>query len=85
MSQVAPGRTPLGKPGATRLAAAKARGLLPNNRWTLGISDTLAALVYWIGFLATLAADVLRDVVRSFRRRASHGGQMRTRSQRARS
>ena len=71
---VAPGRTPLGKPGVTRLVAAKARRPLPRNRWTLALSDTVAALGYWTGFLATLGADVLRDVVRALLARARRTG-----------
>ena len=70
VSDVAPGRTPLGKPGVTRWVAGKTRGPFPQNRWTLGIADTVAAVGYWIGFLATLGADVLRDVVRALRARA---------------
>ena len=67
----------------TRLLAARARGQLPSNRWTLGISDTVAAAGYWIGFLATLGADVLRDVMRSLRS-APRRGIMRVRFLRAR-
>ena len=71
VSAVAPGRTPLGKPGVTRLVAAKARGPLPHNRWTLCAADTLAAAGYWVGFLATLGADVLRDIARALRIRVT--------------
>ena len=52
----------------------RAREPLPNNRWTRAGADTLAAVGYWFGFLATLAADVLRDVVNSLRRRVTRTG-----------
>jgi len=45
----------------------RVRGPLPSNRWVLAAADAVAALGYWLGFLATLGVDVLRDVVQSIR------------------
>jgi hypothetical protein len=45
----------------------RVEGPLPRNRRTLAAADAVAALGYRVGFLATLGADVLRDVARSLR------------------
>lgn len=44
---------------------------LPSNRRTLAAADTVAALGYWLGFLATLGADVLHDIAQSLRARVT--------------
>ena len=49
----------------------KPQSPLPRNRWTLGAADTLAALGYWLGFFATLGADVLGDAMRALRNRVT--------------
>jgi hypothetical protein len=46
----------------------KARDPLPNNRWTLVGAETVAAIGYWLGFLTSIATEILRCLVRLLRR-----------------
>ena len=89
---MAPGFAPA-RPGVTRLLSVRQpltqatqrevvpmkdrHALLPRNGWTLGAADTLAALGYWLGFFATLGADILGDVMRALRARVTRIGGLR--------
>ena len=42
---------------------------LPRNRRLLAVADTVALLGYWVGFVASLVADILRDIARTMQAR----------------